>query len=91
MRQKDIKANRKDINDVVMTLLECTDARSVTKIADPRLTIVASRRPRDFLSESIVLTIGRANWKNRQKIKLWKKAAVNFPRSPLQIVWYKKS
>ncbi len=67
--------------------------RKATAYISPELTIVASRqfkKDRRIRGESIVLTIGKPNYKSRGFIRLYQKAGGSFPVRKIQLEEYKK-
>lgn len=86
-----VKVNRNSISKAIDALLTLPTVRQAVVFQHPRLTIVAtrSRRPdrRSKLAE-IVLTIGRPNYLNRERIATLQRAGQPFPVKRVHLSHY---
>ncbi len=96
-----MKIARKTLNDIVEILMTHPDAKRVTKYMSPLATVKGTRqgklyrradsRPDSWgVQTTILITIGRPNYAERQFIKKAKKAGEPFPVKKYQIKWRKK-
>lgn len=89
----------KESNDVFKAIPEVvkhvvSGARKATKYLSPTLTVKATRQhpvDRRNRSDTIVLSIGKPNYQERDFIRVAKLAKEKFPISKVQLKWYKKN
>jgi hypothetical protein len=87
-----MKISRSAVSQVVVSMLECPKLKRASNYVSPDLVIngcrmhPATKRSR---STTIVLSIGKPNYSNREFIKLCKKAGEPFPAKKMQLRWYK--
>lgn len=78
---------------MVLDVMADLSVRKATYFHNPNLTIKASRHDRvnrNSRIDSIVLTYGKPNYKEREFIKLCKKAGEKFPVKKIQIKYWPK-
>ena len=86
------KLARCSLSKAVESLLE-VGARSATVVQHPKLTVTATRRHRPNRRApytTILLTIGRPNFRWRKFIKDCQKAGEPFPVKKVQLTFYPK-
>lgn len=87
-----MKITRKAIAQVSEAVLGL-GARKATKYLSPKLVVKAARtfkKTSGDLQTTIVLTVGRPNYEERQFIKVACQAGESFPIKKVQLKWYKK-
>lgn len=86
-----MKIPRKIFSELAEVILE-GGAKQATKYLDEKTTVKATfqgKRRKNQSSSTILFTIGRPNYKERQFIKDCKKAEVKFPVRKLQLKFAK--
>jgi hypothetical protein len=87
-----MKASRNAVNAVVTSMLECPKLKRVSKYVSPNLVINGTRMhpaTKRSRSTTIVLSVGKPNYRNSEFIRTCKKAGEPFPVKKLQLKWYK--
>lgn len=75
------------VSDVIVTTTT-EGARQATKYVSPKLIVRATTVQRSRHTVRVLLSIGRPNYRERQFIKLCKKAGELFPIKKTQVKWY---
>lgn len=84
---------RKHILRTIEALLTVTDAHRASLLVAPTLTVVVTRQRRHDArdrSHTYLLTIGRPNAVNRNRIKFYQRAGVKFPVRKVHLSYYTK-
>ena len=84
---------RLDLRHVVEAVLEDYGVRQATRFISPLLIVKATRQfkpRRDDRSTTLVVTLGRPNFRESEFVRACVKAKEPFPVKKLQLKWYRQ-